>query len=89
MKIRKPTAEEFAKDIKFRVYPLHGYVRHRSGMELEVEFVGDTENQIKYKVISPDGYHFYPDGLHTLLCSNQKDVFSRINQDLVQCGEDC
>lgn len=90
-KIRKATDAEKASAAaeQYRCYPLYGYVKHRSGVELEVEELNDRDNDIKYEVLAPAGQHFYPDGLHTLLCSNQKDVFQRIAQDLVPCGEDC
>jgi hypothetical protein len=71
--------------MKLNLYPLHGLIVYNN-IELAVEKTGDGI----YEVHAPDGQHFTPDVLHTMLCDTVKDLRDRLRySDLEPCNEEC
>lgn len=71
--------------LNLNLYPLHGYITYNA-IELAVEKTDDGYLEVH----APDGQHFTPDLLHTLLCDGMKDMRDRLYySDLEVCGEEC
>lgn len=91
-RITKATDEEKgAYNDGSHVYPLFGFVTV-TGQRCAVEHLAGSwsRDNPQFEVIAPDHYIFDVDGVHTLLCSNQKDVIDRINMndlELCHCDE--
>ena len=67
----KATPEQIGK---YRgVYPLWGYITI-DGRVCPIEYIGDADNDIKYEVLCPDGFYFDPDGTHTRLVANLREL---------------
>ncbi len=81
-------------------YPLYGYIECKctdgTKKTCAVELLNQEDN--KYEVMAPDGWHFDECGggnrccannLHSLLCINKKDVEERTSgMTLTQCEEE-
>ncbi len=90
-KVRKATAEEMANysALGTNLYPLSHYVMV-DGMLCPVERLGSShENDPKYEIMIPNGYHVKYESLHTLLCYDLADVRDRAQCTLSQCNADC
>lgn len=73
------------------VYGLYGYV-DVGGTRCAIEDLSGAgaEDDPKYEVMAPDGFHFDSEGLHSLLCVSLTDLRDRIRGErLVSCGEHC
>ena len=86
-KFRKATEKEKQawKDEKLNLYPLRGFIIYNN-LELAVE---KTSGGF-LKVHAPDGQHFSPDLLHTILCDDMDDLRDWLSHSgLERCGEEC
>ena len=87
MKIVKATdTEKNAWRNAKELHPLYGYVMV-SGHRCAVEYLGEGPGEPNYEAHAPQGMHF-DDGLHTVLGTNQKDLFMQLSA-LEKCRRDC
>ena len=71
--------------LTLNLYPLCGYIAYNQ-MELAVEKTSDG----RFEVHAPDGRHFSPYVLHTMLCADMSDLRERLSvYDLEACSEEC
>jgi hypothetical protein len=89
MTVRKATAAQ--KETYWAakpVYPLYGYIKV-DGQSCAVEDLkGDPD--LRFEIIAPKGFHFFPAETHTLLCENLADLKERAtSNDLVPCTKSC
>ena len=71
--------------LRLNLYELRGYLQV-GGTELPVEKTTDG----LWEVHAPDGQHFAPDGLHTVLGDGLSDLEQRLeSMDLECCSEEC
>jgi hypothetical protein len=71
--------------LTLNLYPLRGYIAYNQ-MELAVEKTSDG----LFEVHAPDGRHFSPYVLHTMLCADMSDLRERLSvYDLEACNEGC
>lgn len=70
-------------------FPLFGFVEGK-GLRLAVEDCNEPENNIRYEVIAPRGFHFGAgELLHTKFCANQSEVKDCIWLGLEPCDNHC
>ena len=88
-KILKPTEEQALK--YDGIYPIHGYVK-LDGVECVLEDLRRfaTDFDPRWEMVAPEGYHFFPEGTHTVLGFSQKDLFDRLAGTSVnKCEKGC
>lgn len=79
--------EEYRRRKPSPLYPLYGYIKC-DGIDCVVEILNQEDN--KYEVHAPNGWHFVPDYLHTMLAVDLADLRERVsNNGLVECDDDC
>lgn len=65
------------------LYPLYGSVRV-SGKPCHVEYLNEGRDNPNYEVLAPDGFWFYPDGVHSLLCFTLDDLDVRTDGNTLE-----
>lgn len=83
-------ADEKEKSKYYGVYPLYGFIKS-GDFDIAIEDLRSwSKPNPQYEVIAPEGYHFFPDGTHTLLCHDMKDIKERVSvNDLELCDNKC
>lgn len=73
MRLRKATASE--QEAYKGIYPLYGFVKIE-GHECPVEFLGSVagEDDPRYEIMMPDGFHVAQEWIHTRLCWTLAEV---------------
>jgi hypothetical protein len=71
------------------LYPLYGFVKV-GGHLCYVEYLGEGSGNPNYEVMAPNGSHFAPDRIHTLLCETLADLDDATSGITIEpCTEDC
>jgi hypothetical protein len=86
-KFRKATKKEKKawEDEKLKFYPLRGFIAYN-----EIEMAVENTRHGLLEVHAPDGKHFSPDQLHTMLADGIDHLRERLRAyDLEACSEEC